>query len=83
MRANVAVKNAVIGGKLLGNIHASNKIELQTGSHVEGDIQTARLVIDEGVFFEGSCKMGQQAGAQKPMPVERDLKREPEKMTVK
>jgi len=27
--------------------------------------------------------MGQQAGAQKPMPVERDLKREPEKMTVK
>ena len=34
------------------------KIELQTGSHVEGDIVTARLVIDEGVFFEGACKMG-------------------------
>ena len=83
VRANVTVKNAVIGGKLLGNIHASNKIELQTGSHVEGDIQTARLVIDEGVFFEGSCKMGQQAGAPKAAPVERDLKREPEKMSVK
>jgi cytoskeletal protein CcmA (bactofilin family) len=31
---------------------------LQTGSHIEGDIHTHRLVIDEGVFFEGSCKMG-------------------------
>lgn len=58
--ANVTVKNAVIGGKLVGNIHATNKIELQTGSHVEGDIETARLVIDEGVYFEGACKMGTQ-----------------------
>lgn len=58
VKAEVKVKNAVIGGKLVGNIQASNKIELQSGSHVEGDIQTARLVIDEGVFFEGSCKMG-------------------------
>ena len=47
--ADVQVKNAIIGGKLVGNINATNKIELQTGSHVEGDISTARLVIDEGV----------------------------------
>lgn len=58
VKAEVKVKNAVIGGKLVGNITAANKIELQSGSHVEGDIQTARLVIDEGVFFEGNCKMG-------------------------
>lgn len=58
LKAEVKVKNAVIGGKLVGNIHASNKIELQSGSHVQGDIETGRLVIDEGVFFEGNCKMG-------------------------
>jgi cytoskeletal protein CcmA (bactofilin family) len=58
VKAEVKVKNAVIGGKLIGNIVAANKIELQSGSHVEGDISTARLVIDEGVFFEGNCKMG-------------------------
>ena len=88
VKASVDVKNAVIGGKLLGNIRASNKIELQTGSHVEGDIQTARLVIDEGVFFEGSCKMGTQVGAQtgvssKPT-LEKDMeKKEFEKQTIK
>ena len=64
VKADVNVKNAVIGGKLLGNIEATNKIELQTGSHVEGDITTARLVIDEGVFFEGACKMGAKGAGQ-------------------
>ena len=82
VRASVEVKNAVIGGKLVGNIQASNKIELQTGSHVEGDIQTARLVIDEGVFFEGSCKMGQAVGPTRPS-LEKEIKKEPEKLVVK
>ncbi len=62
VKADVKVKNAIIGGKLVGNISASNKIELQTGSHVQGDIQTARLVIDEGVYFDGNCKMGGKPG---------------------
>lgn len=62
VKAEINVKNAIIGGKVVGNINATNKIELQSGSHIEGDIQTHRLVIDEGVFFEGSCKMGGGVG---------------------
>ncbi|MEN8006230.1 MAG: polymer-forming cytoskeletal protein [Candidatus Krumholzibacteriota bacterium] len=58
VNGKVTVKNAIIGGQLIGNITAENKIELQSGSHVEGDIKTKRLVIDEGVFFEGNCSMG-------------------------
>ena len=59
VKANIDVKNAIIGGRVYGNINAENKIELQGGSHVEGDIKTRRLVIDEGVFFEGNCSMGE------------------------
>ncbi|MBU1676341.1 polymer-forming cytoskeletal protein [bacterium] len=67
VNATVKVKNAIIGGQLFGNIVAENKIELQSGSHVEGDIKTKRLVIDEGVFFEGNCSMG--SGTRKtPLP---------------
>lgn len=58
VKASVNVKNAIIGGRIYGNIEAENKVELQGGSHVEGDIKTRRLVIDEGVFFEGNCSMG-------------------------
>jgi cytoskeletal protein CcmA (bactofilin family) len=66
VKAEVKVKNAIIGGKLVGNITATNKIELQTGSHVEGDINTVRLVIDEGVYFEGNCRMGTSNSPSRP-----------------
>ncbi len=62
VKAEIKVKNAVIGGTVLGNIDAQEKIELQAGSRLEGDIKTTRLVIDEGVFFEGACKMSPDRG---------------------
>jgi len=84
VKADVTVKNAIIGGKVVGNIKGSNKIELQSGSHVEGDIQTARLVIDEGVFFEGSCKMGTQQKPSQPKFEEKSWgKKEEEKAPAK
>jgi cytoskeletal protein CcmA (bactofilin family) len=57
VKAEITVKSAVIGGNVTGNINAKDKIELQSGSRLHGDIKTSRLVIDEGVFFEGACKM--------------------------
>ena len=57
VKAEITVKNAVVGGLVTGNINAKDKIELQSGSRLQGDITTSRLVIDEGVFFEGACKM--------------------------
>jgi cytoskeletal protein CcmA (bactofilin family) len=66
VRANLKVRDAVIAGKVFGNINASSRIELQSGSHLEGDIVTKRLVIDEGVFFEGNCKMGEKPVAASP-----------------
>jgi len=57
VKAQIKVKSAVVGGTVVGNIDAKEKIELQAGSRLEGDIKTTRLVIDEGVFFEGNCKM--------------------------
>jgi len=57
VKADIKVSSAIVGGTVNGNIDAREKIELQAGSRLEGDIKTRRLVIDEGVFFEGSCKM--------------------------
>lgn len=57
VKADIKASNAVVGGTVSGNIDAKEKIELQAGSRLEGDIKTTRLVIDEGVFFEGACRM--------------------------
>ncbi len=52
------VSNAVIGGRMYGNVFASGKIELQRGSQLLGDIKTRGLVIEDGVVFQGNCQMG-------------------------
>lgn len=54
---NVTVNQAIIGGTIRGTVRAEQQLELQSGSRLEGDIFTSSLVIEDGVFFEGSCKM--------------------------
>ncbi len=54
---DVTVSQAVVGGKIQGTVRAEHQLELQSGSSLEGDIFTRSLIIEDGVFFEGSCKM--------------------------
>lgn len=68
VRANVKVKRAIIGGRLEGNIHASGKVELQSGCEVMGEVETPSLVIEEGVVFEGTCKMGAKSPSRSGAP---------------
>jgi cytoskeletal protein CcmA (bactofilin family) len=58
VEGDVNVSNAVIGGRMYGNVFASGKIELQRGSQLLGDIKTRGLVIEDGVVFQGNCQMG-------------------------
>ena len=57
VEAELAVKTAVIGGKVFGNIFAQDKIELQSKAVVEGDVTTKNLVVEEGAVFHGRCNM--------------------------
>jgi len=61
INGDAIVKRAVIGGHFEGNIHASVKVELHGGCEMFGEVVTPSLVIEEGVVFEGSCKMGSKS----------------------
>ena len=67
---NVSVKNAIIGGKIKGNVTASNKVTLESSSRLEGDLTAKLLVIEEGSLFTGNCQSGDQVAPQKP-PLEK------------
>ena len=62
IEAEVNVKTAVIGGKVIGNILAQERIELQAKAVVEGDIHTKNLIVVEGAVFHGSCDMKSVTG---------------------
>jgi cytoskeletal protein CcmA (bactofilin family) len=55
--ANVAVASALINGTVNGDIYASDKIQLGRTACVTGNIQTPRLIIEDGALLEGSCSM--------------------------
>jgi cytoskeletal protein CcmA (bactofilin family) len=55
--ANVKVSAAVINGTVNGDIIATDKLELGRSARVAGNIQSPRLVIEDGAILEGSCSM--------------------------
>jgi cytoskeletal protein CcmA (bactofilin family) len=55
--ANIAVAAAIISGTVNGDIVATEKLELGRTARVVGNIQTPRLVIEDGAVFEGGCTM--------------------------
>ena len=55
--ANIIVAAAMINGMVNGDIVAMDKIELGRTARVVGNIQTPKLVIEDGAIFEGSCIM--------------------------
>jgi cytoskeletal protein CcmA (bactofilin family) len=53
----VYVKNAIVGGKIEGNIHIEQKLVLESTSSLTGNLKTNKLIIDEGAFFSGKSQM--------------------------
>lgn len=57
MRADVEVREALILGRVDGNIRALGSIEMKAGARVEGDVAAMSVVMEPGVFFTGRCTM--------------------------
>ena len=64
IESDIHVSHMIISGQIQGNIVADDKIEIHAPGKVFGNIQTPVLVIDEGVVFEGNCRMGSGGDAE-------------------
>jgi len=47
----------IVYGEVVGNVKATQMVELKANAKVKGNIETPALTIEKGVIFEGSCKM--------------------------
>jgi cytoskeletal protein CcmA (bactofilin family) len=57
IRSQIHVGEAIINGEVHGDISAKNRIEIGAPGKLFGNIQTPRLVIEEGAIFEGDCRV--------------------------
>jgi cytoskeletal protein CcmA (bactofilin family) len=62
IRAEVFAKAVVVLGEVVGNVTASEKVDIRDNGSVDGDITSPRVAIAEGAHFRGSVDM-QRAGA--------------------
>ena len=58
LKAEIEVRDATISGRVEGKIQARERVELAAGSHFIGDVHSKSFMIQDGVFFEGNCSMG-------------------------
>ena len=66
VHADVSARSITILGRLRGNVKAGERIEIRKTGSLEGDLSTARIVIEDGAVFRGSIdivKPGQNAAS--------------------
>jgi cytoskeletal protein CcmA (bactofilin family) len=73
IKSQIHVADMIISGEVNGDVVAENKIEISVPGKLFGNIQTPKLVIEEGVIFEGKCKM-QELGKDKKKALTPSLK---------
>lgn len=56
---NASIRAGIIevSGEVVGNVSASERIELRANCRVYGDIEAPVVIIDEGALLEGKCRM--------------------------
>ncbi|MFZ4753723.1 MAG: bactofilin family protein [Chitinophagaceae bacterium] len=58
---DIICQNAEISGHVTGKLKVADILILREKANIEGDINTGKLVIENGVKFNGNCSMGAAA----------------------
>jgi cytoskeletal protein CcmA (bactofilin family) len=79
VQAEITTGVLIVYGEIVGNVKATQMVELKANAKVRGNIETPALIIEKGVIFEGSCKMenlgkGASVTPLKPAGDEKDKK---------
>jgi cytoskeletal protein CcmA (bactofilin family) len=56
--AEIDCRVVSIRGRVSGQVHGRERVELLAGCRVEATLVTPKLVIEDGAFFHGDCRMG-------------------------
>ncbi|MBK9168072.1 MAG: polymer-forming cytoskeletal protein [Bryobacterales bacterium] len=54
LNAAIRAREIVVLGSIVGNVEATDKIDIRKDARLVGDIKTARIIIEDGAYFKGS-----------------------------
>ena len=70
INAEVSAGIVIVGGRINGNVHASQKVQMLSKSVVTGTLITPSIVVEDGALLNGACEMKRSIALQ---PEERNL----------
>ena len=57
VNASIRAGIVLVSGEVRGNILGTERVELRGTARVYGDVEAPVVVVEEGVLFEGHCRM--------------------------
>jgi len=74
VNASVRAGVVLVSGEVRGNILGTDRVELRGTARVYGDVEAPVVVVEEGVVFEGHCRMTKARAVDTPVAApQRDL----------
>lgn len=66
IQATIRAGVVVVSGEVVGNITATERVELHAKARVFGDVEAPVVMIEEGVLYEGHCRMTKSKPTEQP-----------------
>jgi cytoskeletal protein CcmA (bactofilin family) len=68
VKADITADHIIVGGTVRGKVTGREKVEVVSKGRLYGDVQTkpGKLVVSEGVTFEGLCTMNEAEKSKQP-----------------
>lgn len=66
IEADVKVHDALISGRIVGTLEATEKVHLQSNAAFVGKIKTRILIVEEGAIFKAECDAGGELQLKEP-----------------
>ena len=66
IEAEVKVREALVSGRIVGNLEAEEKVHLQAQAAFIGKIKTRVLIVEEGAVFKAECDAGGEIQISEP-----------------
>ena len=66
--ADIIAREVVVFGTVKGNLRAKDRIEIKKDGSVNGDLTTARIMIEDGAYFKGSIEIDKSGEKESSSP---------------
>ena len=65
IKADISARELIVRGEVLGKLAGKDRVQLWSTAHVEGEVLTDRLAIEDGALFRGRVEAGKSQAKSK------------------